>query len=220
MRKIIYFLLILIFIITVLYKGSIISNKEKQEIISISEEWNKNGKPVDIIIAKKGRTYCYEKVSGVVKDRRTVVAEVSPENILNLKPGQKFDSAVYSDVKGSIEWISKHGDIVTGLFTLSLGIEKKVDLPEGSIVPLRVKIATYYNTIQIPRASVIVEEDSVYCWVIENNKAVKREVKPGLECDGNIQILKGLSEGNKVCVNGMSKLSENDKVLTRKQVEQ
>lgn len=219
MRTFVYLLLISVFIITVLYKGSIISNKEKQEIISISEEWNKNGKPVDIIIAKKGRTYSYRKVTGVIGDRRTIVAEVPPENILDLKPGQKFDSTVYSDIKGSIEWISERRDIVTGLFALSLGTEKKVNLPVGAIVPVRVKIATYYNTIQIPLASVIMEEDSIYCWVIENNKAVKREVKPGLECDGDIQIMEGLSEGSKVCVNGMSKLSENDKVLIRKQVE-
>ncbi len=219
MRKIIYFLLILVFIIGVLYKGSIITSKENQEIISISEEWNKNGKPVDIIIAKKGRTYCYEKVSGVVKETRTITAEVPPENILNLKPGQEFDSTVYSNIKGKVRWISKERDIVTGLFKLALESEKDINLPESSIVPLRVKIATYYNTIQIPLASVIIEEDSTYCWVIEDDRAVKREVKPGLECDGNIEILKGLSVGDKICVNGMSKLIENDKVLIRKQVE-
>ncbi|MBN1384543.1 MAG: hypothetical protein JW983_06685 [Elusimicrobia bacterium] len=220
MRKIIYFLLIAIFIIIVLYKGSIIRNKEKKEIVSISQQWDKNGKPVDIIIVKKGMTYCYEKVSGVVKDGRTIVAEVPPENILNLEPGQKFDSISYGSIKGRLKWISKERNIVTGLFKLALESEKDINLPEGSIVPLRIRTATYYDTIRVPVTSVIIEEDNVYCWVIENNRAVKRRVKLGLESDDNIQIVKGLNEGSKVCINGMSELNENDKVLIRKQAEQ
>ncbi len=220
MRKILYVIFILIFVILVLYKGNAIRDKEQQEIISISQEWNKNGKPVDIIIAKKDVTYCYEKVSGVVKGRRTIIVEIPPEKIQSLKPRQEFSSVKYINIKGKVESISKHMDIVTGLFTLSLGSEEDINLPESSIIPLRVKIKTFYNYIKIPTVSVIINAGSTYCWVIENNRAVKREVKQGLECDGSIQILEGLSEGDRVCTNGTSNLNENDKIMIRKQVQQ
>lgn len=220
MRKFFYVIFILIFVILVLYKGNAIRDKEKQEIISISQEWNKNGKPVDIIMAGKGEVYCYEKISGIIKDRRTIIVEIPPEKVQSLKPGQEFSSVTYSNINGKVESISKHMDIMTGLFTLSLGSEKDINLAKGSIIPLRVKIKTFYNYIKIPTGSVIINDGSIYCWVIENNRAVKREVKQGLECDGSIQILEGLSEGDKVCTNGMANLNENDKIMIRKQVQQ
>ncbi|MBN2407796.1 MAG: hypothetical protein JXJ19_08870 [Elusimicrobia bacterium] len=217
MRKTVYLILVLLFALIVLFKGKAIEHKEKQDIISISEEWAKNGKPVDVVTAGKGVTYCYEKISGVVKSATTILSDVPPDEIVNLMAGQEFDSPAYSGVSGTIEWVSGLADSMTGLYRLSLKTNRKMELKEGVIVPIRVRIAEYRDKIRVPRAALVYDAAGVYCWVVEDGKAVKRAVRPGLECDDDIQVLEGLQEGDKVCVNGTTNLSENDKVFIRKQ---
>ncbi|MBN1823824.1 MAG: hypothetical protein JW803_05850 [Endomicrobiales bacterium] len=220
MRKMYYVLAILVFAALVAYKASVIRKKETGEIVSISQIWQRTGKPVDVLTIKKGRIYCREKVSGVVTGKRNIAAEVPPEKTRSLQAGQKFSSISRGDIKGRLASISGRRDIVTGLVGLSFVSDRDIALQKDSIVPLKVETGFIDNSIRIPSTALTAENGSAYCWVCENGLAVRRTVRQGLDCDGEVQILKGLKEGDMVCTNGVTNLSENDKVMIRKQVEQ
>lgn len=219
MRKKIYLLIVLVFAALVFYKASVIQKKEKKEIISIAEEWKKNGKPVDVAAAGRGEAYCYEKISGVLKDRNTIESDVTQGIVRNLAPGQRFTAVENGNtITGRVEQISGSRDMVTGLFKVRLRTDRALDFSLGTIIVSRVNIKTVDNVIKIPNAAVVIEKDGEYCWVVKDKRVTRRKIKTGLTCDGHVQVLSGVSAGEQVCVNGILSLNGNDRVVIRKEV--
>lgn len=221
MRITVYLTILIIFVLAVLNKSAVIQEKENKQIVSIAEEWKKNGKPVDVAVAGIGKVYCYEKVSGVVETEDTVRADVTEKIVKKLDLGQEL-AIIDSNKKmrGYVKLISQSRDIVTGLFKVILKIEDKIPFKPGAIVVSRVRTKTIDDIVKIPAGTVIKDGDTAYCWVISGRKAVKREVTLGMDCNGYIQVIKGIAAGERVCIRGLANLEENDTVLIRKEVPQ
>jgi Cu(I)/Ag(I) efflux system membrane fusion protein len=69
------------------------------------------------------------------------------------------------------------------------------------------------NVPMIPRAAVI---NTYGSWIVfvarENNTAERRELRLGLENEDYVEVLEGLSLGERVITAGQNFLSENDSV--------
>ncbi|MBL7159659.1 efflux RND transporter periplasmic adaptor subunit [Candidatus Microgenomates bacterium] len=68
------------------------------------------------------------------------------------------------------------------------------------------------NVLVVPMTAVMEKKEKKSVWLVENNKAVKKEVKIGMETDESIEILEGLKEGDKIISKGVSKIKEGEKV--------
>lgn len=69
------------------------------------------------------------------------------------------------------------------------------------------------NCILVPLASVIEEEGRKYVFIVNDDKAIKKEVVTGIFNDKEIQIIDGLTEGERVVAKGQDFLKDGSAVV-------
>jgi multidrug efflux system membrane fusion protein len=84
----------------------------------------------------------------------------------------------------------------------------------GDFVNARVLVETRRDVITVPAAAVQRGPDGIYAWVVMPGDVVQaRPIQSGPTTGDNTIISSGLSEGDRVVVNGQYKLQQNSKVI-------
>jgi HlyD family secretion protein len=106
---------------------------------------------------------------------------------------KKTVSAAGSDTTLGIEI-----DILDKAEDLKIDFDTDVDILLGEVA----------GAVKVPAESIRTnKEDKTFVFVIENGKAVEKEVKLGLQSDMEAQILEGVKEGDKVILNPSTNLT-------------
>lgn len=71
----------------------------------------------------------------------------------------------------------------------------------GTSIDVTLNIVNKKNVMVIPKKAIKVKDEKLYVIVIENGSRVKKDVDVGAETDNEIEITKGLKEGDKVIIN-------------------
>jgi membrane fusion protein (multidrug efflux system) len=79
-------------------------------------------------------------------------------------------------------------------------------LIDGQLVRVGLQSGTPDEKIVIPQAALIADQEGIYVFIVESNKAVVRRVKPGGESGAGVIIDQGLSGGELVVVEGLQGL--------------
>ena len=67
----------------------------------------------------------------------------------------------------------------------------------------------YKKALSVPDTSIIFEDEKKYIYkILDNNKIDKIEVVTGVRKDGNLEVLEGLKENDKIVKEGLSRLSK------------
>ena len=166
----------------------------------------------------------------VSNDNLQVKGELSEYNLANLSVGQEvtFTSKVYPDKtwNGKISYISNYpknnSEASSSLAASNTGSKYPytVDvtseiggLKQGFTVSVEVKSTS--KALIVPIASVVMEEEKNYVWILdENQKAKKVEVGLGNADAENQEITSGLTDGAKVISNPTASLQEGKEVKT------
>jgi RND family efflux transporter MFP subunit len=140
------------------------------------------------------------------------------ENIVNrLAKGNKVQVTVPTVSEGSfigtIEHISPAADSKTQLYPVKI----LVGNPQGLIKPgmfVKVELTTdeKANVMAIKSEAVVLKNEKTIVYVVEGDKAVIKEVVTGLDTGVDIEILKGLVQGDKVIIKGQTLVDEGHKV--------
>lgn len=86
-------------------------------------------------------------------------------------------------------------------------LEEPVELIPGMFARLVVHLASVPDALMVPSEGVLVSpRGERFLFVVENGKAVRREVETGIEQNGRIWIVTGLQSGEQVVVAGNEKL--------------
>ncbi|GAB5381287.1 MAG: efflux RND transporter periplasmic adaptor subunit [Aliiglaciecola sp.] len=113
-------------------------------------------------------------------------------------PGETF--------KGEISSVDSRVDANTR----SIQVRAIIDNPELKLRPgmlLQINLQKrVMNSLVVPEKSIIPNEDKQFVFVIEEDKAVQKEVVTGLRRPGIVQIVSGLSSGEQVVVEGALRL--------------
>ena len=101
--------------------------------------------------------------------------------------------------------------------TRSLPIRIKIDNEKGEILPgsfLEISIRyNVRNNLGAPDTSTIVEGDNVFIYKVdEENKAIKTKVNIGDRYNGFVEIIEGISSGDKIVAEGLKKVRPNGKI--------
>ncbi len=103
-------------------------------------------------------------------------------------PGQKFETIVF--------YISKSVDPSRGTVKVKLKIPNPPNyLKTDMTVSIDLDVATSKNVVMIPSAA-LDEQTELFVFTVEKGVVVKKNVKPGLRDNANIQILEGLKPGD------------------------
>jgi len=131
----------------------------------------------------------------------------------DLKINAKFSAYKNKIYKGKIESVASRVDAQTR----SILARAKINNEESEIIPgSLLEIEIFYNeknTLSVPDTSIMYEGSKKFIYkIIENNMIKKTEVETGVRNMGNLEILSGLNEGDKIIAEGLTKVRPGMKV--------
>ncbi len=115
--------------------------------------------------------------------------------------------------KGKIESVASRVDAQTR----SILARAKINNDESEIIPgSLLEIEIFYNeknALSVPDTSIMYEGNKKFVYkIIENNIIKKIEVETGIRYKGNLEILSGLNESDKIIAEGLTKVRPGMKV--------
>jgi len=96
-----------------------------------------------------------------------------------------------------------------------------VDNPDGLLAPgmfgrFAITWETRENALVVPSRALVREDGEAVLYVVHDDTAVRRRVRPGIERPDVTEILEGVAAGEAVVVTGQSSLRDGSPVLTRR----
>ena len=139
--------------------------------------------------------------------------QVSDKDINKLKKGQKAIITVDNsdeEFNGLVSYISPEADMMSGTFPIEISINNDSNLlKHNQFARIDLITQSSSNTIIIPQESVL---KSSYVFVAVSGIAEKREVTLGIGNEEEIEVKKGIAEGEEVIVSGNIGLQDDEKV--------
>jgi len=131
----------------------------------------------------------------------------------NLQLNAKFSAYKNKIYKGKIESVASRVDAQTR----SILARAKINNEESEIIPgSLLEIEIFYNeknALSVPDTSIMYEGNKKFVYKItENNMIIKTEIETGTRNLGNLEVLKGLNEGEKIVAEGLTKVRPGMKV--------
>ncbi len=165
-----------------------------------------------------------EMVSGaapaaVVVDMSRVVLEGSVgEALINrISPGGQVDvrirSAGEEPFKGVLTAVSPAAHQMTGLYGIKVEIDNpRMVIKPGMFAEAEIVEGKREGVVLIPKSAVVARNGDKFAYVVENGKAVLRQVVPGIDNNGKIEIVSGVKEGERVIVRGQNYVKDGEPV--------
>ena len=131
----------------------------------------------------------------------------------DLNLNAKFSAYKDKIYKGKIESVASRVDAQTR----SILARAKINNEGSEIIPgSLLEIEIFYNeknALSVPDTSIMYEGSKKFIYkIIENNIIKKTEVETGIRNEGNLEILKGLNQGDKIIAEGLTKVRPGMKV--------
>ena len=127
-----------------------------------------------------------------------ISAEVDEEDIARVRPGQQV--LIRSDVfpgeifQGQVQAITPKGDPVTRTYRVRVSLPADTSLMIGMTAETNIVLRQNDNALLLPAGAVL--QGAV--WVVEDGRLARREVKVGANGAAQVEILAGVSEGDRV----------------------
>jgi membrane fusion protein (multidrug efflux system) len=118
------------------------------------------------------------------------------------------------DFPASIVRISPTIDARNGTFRATATIpNKKRHLAPGMFGNFTIAYEKHPDALVIPAEALLDEDEQTTVYVVSGSKVVRRTVETGIEADGRIEILSGLSDYEEIVVVGQAGLRDGSRVL-------
>lgn len=117
------------------------------------------------------------------------------------------------DLKGKVSMVPLAADASTRFFPVEITFNNKGHkLLPGMFITTEVN-AKSIDAVAVPNDAIIYKNGLNTVWVVQNGKAVRKIVTPGVSNQNYTQIISGIALSDSVMLDGMSKMNEGDKVL-------
>jgi membrane fusion protein (multidrug efflux system) len=150
-------------------------------------------------------------------DLKNIIIDIKvPENYVGvLKNGLKVDvssSAFTKTFKGKIESVSSRIDPSTRSILARIVVDNSnFEIIPGQLMTVKV-IYDEVKQIGIPESAVTIQGDTAFVYVVNNNIVEQKNIEIGKRNFGKVSINSGVSEGDKVISEGVSKVRNKIKV--------
>jgi RND family efflux transporter MFP subunit len=142
-----------------------------------------------------------------------VTIKASETDVYRLKIGQtvKITSSVYPGIKysGKVSFVSQQGD---GLHNYPVEVlldnKSSYQLKAGTFVNVEFVFAAESPSLLIPRIALVGSIKNASVYVLQNNTAIQKAITIGRDLGDYLEVLSGLTEGEKVITTGQINLSD------------
>ncbi len=219
-RVIVYLLLLLVCFVLIGVKQEQVRQSRQKEVVSPITEWERLGKPVDVVTAVKKDFYELTKVTAV-RDRGGLYhGYVTQQDQRKVKVGQKiYFSTQQATVIGDVMSVSKERDLDKGLFEVKVALSSN-DNQFSHREIVFIHTGTIENVLQLPLAVFDLTADGqFYVNTFKDNVCVQQDVVMGAVNSEFVVVASGVEEGDQVIVNGKTLIYPGDRLYIRKELE-
>lgn len=171
--------------------------------------------PIDGVISvvniEEGEMASNTQPSMTIIDMDRVYVEINvTENMINdLYLGQEvvveIPAVSNKDIVGKIDKLSPAADARTQLYSVSVYIENSDHIIKpGMFAKINLNTDVREDVIAIKSEAVVQNGAEMVVYVVEDNKAVKKIVKTGLDTGDFVEIQEGISKGENIVVKGQN----------------
>lgn len=145
--------------------------------------------------------------SSIVK--LTIMA--SENEVVKITPGQtvniKLNALPNLKVEGVVTTVSPMGDVVGGLFPITIEIPNEdALLKPGMYSTASIEVAREVQGLAVPNMAIVQSDSIPKVFVVDQGIAKLVEVELGIRNENYAQVISGLNEGDSLVVTGQSKL--------------
>lgn len=173
--------------------------------------------PIDGVIAsrfvKEGNMAKeFDKLFYIVQqDELYGIMHLPEQQLASLRLGQ--EAQVYSNktdhIAATVLRISPVIDSTSGTFKVTLSVPNQQNLMKaGMFTRVQLKYDTHNDVPIVPYNAVINQDDIQALYVIQDGKALRREVKLGYRQDDKVEVISGIKPGEQVVVRGQHNLKD------------
>jgi len=142
-----------------------------------------------------------------------MVVNVIEREFIHLKKGQpvKVTVSAFPDrvFSGTIEIVTPALDLQSRTAEIQISIPNPdFILKPGMFGRAEIILRTNPRAVLVPVQSVLTELDKNYVFVLNDNKAIRRQVRKGVVRDADVEILQGLNPGEQVITAGQASLRD------------
>ncbi len=121
---------------------------------------------------------------------------------VNILPGKAY--------VGKVAWTGVVADALSHNYEVMIAIENApAELLPGMLCEASIEISESGEGVELPnRAVSINEKNRTFVWLVEDDKAIRKEVKIGELTSKGVKVLEGLEIGDEYVIEGSHKLSE------------
>jgi len=146
--------------------------------------------------------------------RVKIRVDVSHEDIVRIRRGQAASLSVSAypgrAYPGRVSVVNQAADLATKKFMVEVLAENSdLDLRPNTFGDISLEVDSHENALVVPQNAVL---DGTYVFIADGDKAVRRDVRIGIESSEFLEILEGLNEGDSVIVEGNYGLEEGARI--------
>ena len=149
-------------------------------------------------------------------DSLVVTTQVPERFLYMISMGQKalISSTAFPDnqFSATVSSVSPVVNPVSRTMEVKLTLREPTSVKSGMFVGIRLITSTDKNALIIPEKALISRSTETYVYRVSGNTAEKVIVTTGLTCEGAVEILTGLLEGDQVVIQGANLLSDGSKI--------
>lgn len=137
-----------------------------------------------------------------------------PQIFINEKALINVDAYPEEKFEGEVSKISPVIDLATRTAPIEIVIKNSEHrLKPGMFARVQLVIKEQKNIPVIPKEAITGRGEYLYAYIIENNKAVLKNIKTGIRQGNYFEVSEGLKEGNLVVIMGQQKLYDGAPVI-------
>jgi membrane fusion protein (multidrug efflux system) len=115
--------------------------------------------------------------------------------------------------RGSVTLINPRVDVQTGTIKVTVEVyDDTLHLRPGMFVEVRIATGAKDNVLVIPRKAILFKTGKTYVFVLQDGKALQREVSLGLTEEDEAEVLTGIAEGDVIISVGVENLKDGQPV--------
>ncbi|MDD5745931.1 MAG: HlyD family efflux transporter periplasmic adaptor subunit [Candidatus Omnitrophica bacterium] len=208
----VYGLLFIAAVALVLWKQHDVIARRNQVVISMTREWNVNGKPVVLQRMVRAMVPEYTKITVQPAAARTATGFVPRNTLEKLAAGNDaYIDTEKGRVSGTITAIGDTVDVNTGMYPVEITFSSDLDTAMPALI-VSVRSAVFKNAIVVPNEIIDDENGVLSVWKVADNKAVKAGVTIASRNGYGAIINSGIEEGDLVVFGGQGLLRPGDPV--------
>jgi HlyD family secretion protein len=141
-----------------------------------------------------------------------------PRITLNQLAEVKVDAYPSQNFTGNVTTISPVVDIATRSAPIEITVDNKDHrLNSGMFAKVQLVLSERRNVPVIMKEAIMGKEPELYTYIVENNRAVLKNIKTGIRQGPRYEVTEGLSGGEMVVIMGQQRLRDGAEVVVEKE---